>query len=78
MSWVFLVGERAFKLKKPVRFPYLYFSTLAAREADCLAELRLNRALAPGRLSAHGLRDPERRAANGRSTATARSSIGSS
>ena len=48
MSWVFLVGDAAYKLKKPVRFPYLDFSTLAAREADCLAELRLNQALAPG------------------------------
>ena len=47
MSWVFLVGERAFKLKKPVRFAYLDFSTLPAREAYCCAELTLNRALAP-------------------------------
>ena len=48
MSWVFLVGDRVYKLKKPVRFPYLDFSTLARREAACRAELRLNRALAPG------------------------------
>ncbi len=47
MSWVFLVGESAFKLKKPVRFAYLDFSTLEAREADCRAELKLNRRLAP-------------------------------
>lgn len=47
MSWVFLAGERAYKLKKPVRFPYLDFSTLARREAACRAELRLNRRLAP-------------------------------
>ena len=47
MSWVFLVDERAFKLKKPVRFPYLDFSTLAAREKNCRAELTLNRRLAP-------------------------------
>ncbi len=46
MSWVFLAGERAYKLKKPVRFPYLDFSSLARREAACRAELRLNRALA--------------------------------
>jgi hypothetical protein len=32
MSWVFLAGERAYKLKKPVRFPYLDFSTREARE----------------------------------------------
>lgn len=47
MSWVFLAGDRAYKLKKPVRFPYLDFSTLARREAACRAELRLNRRLAP-------------------------------
>ena len=43
MSWVFLAGPRAYKLKKPVRFPYLDFSTLARREAACRAELKLNR-----------------------------------
>src|SRR3974390_3344280 len=47
MSWVFLAGDFAYKLKKPVRFPFLDFSTLEAREADCRAELELNRRLAP-------------------------------
>lgn len=47
MSWVFLAGARAYKLKKPVRFPYLNFSTLARREAACRAEIRLNHRLAP-------------------------------
>ena len=47
MSWVFLVGDRAYELKKPVRFPYLDFSTLARREAACRAEQELNRRLAP-------------------------------
>jgi aminoglycoside phosphotransferase family enzyme len=46
MSFVFLAGDRAFKLKKPVRFPYLDFSTLARREAACRAEIALNRRLA--------------------------------
>jgi uncharacterized protein len=46
MSWVFLAGDRVYKLKKPVRFPYLDFSTLARREAACRAELNLNRRLA--------------------------------
>jgi len=46
MSWVFLIGDRAYKLKKPVQFSYLDFSTLARREAACRAELRLNRRLA--------------------------------
>jgi aminoglycoside phosphotransferase family enzyme len=47
MSWVFLAGDKVYKLKKPVHFPYLDFSTLARREAACRAELRLNRRLAP-------------------------------
>jgi hypothetical protein len=47
MSWVFLAGNRVYKLKKPVRFPYLDFSNLDRREAACRAELRLNRRLAP-------------------------------
>jgi uncharacterized protein len=47
MSWVFLAGSEAFKLKKPVRFPYLDFSSLPRREAACRAELALNRRLAP-------------------------------
>lgn len=47
MSWVFLAGERVYKLKKPVKYPFLDFSTLRAREADCLAEMSLNRRLAP-------------------------------
>jgi aminoglycoside phosphotransferase family enzyme len=46
MSWVFLAGGTVYKLKKPVRFPYLDFSTLGRREAACRAELRLNRRLA--------------------------------
>ena len=48
MSWVFLAGDKAYKLKKPVRLPYLDFSTLARREAACRAELKLNRRLAQG------------------------------
>ncbi len=47
MSWVFLAGDKVYKLKKPVRFPYLDYSTLARREAACRAELALNRRLAP-------------------------------
>ncbi len=47
MSWVFLAGDRVYKLKKPVRFPFLDFSTLERREAACRAELVLNRRLAP-------------------------------
>lgn len=48
MSWVFFVDDSVYKLKKPVRLPYLDFSTLAQREAACRAEFDLNQALAPG------------------------------
>ena len=47
MSWVFLAGDRAYKLKKPVHFPYLDYSTPARRESACRAEARLNCRLAP-------------------------------
>ncbi|MBP2562456.1 aminoglycoside phosphotransferase family enzyme [Neorhizobium galegae] len=47
MSWVFLRGDRVYKLKKPVVRPFIDFSTLAAREFNCHEELRLNRRLAP-------------------------------
>lgn len=47
MSWVFMTPRFAYKLKKPVRYPFLDFSTLAAREHFCREELRLNRRLAP-------------------------------
>ncbi|MDH6258463.1 hypothetical protein [Bradyrhizobium sp. BR13661] len=47
MSWVFMNGARVYKLKKPVRFPYLDFSTSARRKAACQAEASLNRRLAP-------------------------------
>lgn len=46
ISWVFLVGEHVYKLKKPVRHSYLDFRTLDARHHDCLEEVRLNRRLA--------------------------------
>ena len=47
MSWVFVAGDRVYKLKKPVHFPFLDFRTLAARENNCREEVRLNRRLAP-------------------------------
>jgi uncharacterized protein len=48
MSWLFVAGEHVLKLKKPVRYPFLDFSTPAAREASCREEVRLNSRLAPG------------------------------
>src|SRR5690242_5181368 len=44
---VFLAGERAYKVKRAVRFPFLDYSTLEKRKAACEAELAVNRAFAP-------------------------------
>ena len=44
---VFLADDRAYKIKKAVRYPYMDFGTLALREAACKAELALNRRTAP-------------------------------
>ena len=44
---VFLAGDRAYKLKRAVRFDYLDFSTVERRHAMCEAEVRLNRRTAP-------------------------------
>ena len=47
ISWVLLTGPFAYKIKKPVNFGFLDFSTLEKRHQCCLEELRLNRRLAP-------------------------------
>ena len=44
---VFLAGERAFKIKRAVRFPFLDFSTLKKRKEACENEMTVNRGLAP-------------------------------
>ena len=44
---VFLSGERAYKLKRAVKFPYMDFSTAARRAVMCAAEIDINRQLAP-------------------------------
>jgi hypothetical protein len=46
-SLIFLAGDRAYKLKRAVKFPYLDFSTAEQRRAACAAELALNRRTAP-------------------------------
>jgi uncharacterized protein len=48
ISWVFLTGEFAYKVKKPVRFDFLDFSTRERRSHFCKEELRINQRLAPG------------------------------
>lgn len=47
MSWVFVAGDRVYKLKKPVHYPFLDFRSIEAREKNCREEVRLNRRLAP-------------------------------
>ncbi|WP_425066440.1 AAA family ATPase [Reyranella sp.] len=44
---VFLCRERAYKLKRAVKFPYMDFSTEARRAAMCAAEIDVNRRSAP-------------------------------
>lgn len=44
---VVFLGDRAYKVKKPVSFPFLDTRTVAARRACCEQEVRLNRRLAP-------------------------------
>ncbi|MGP9814588.1 bifunctional aminoglycoside phosphotransferase/ATP-binding protein [Rhodopseudomonas sp. NSM] len=44
---VFLAGDRALKIKRAVRFPFLDYSTLERRKAACDQELAVNRRFAP-------------------------------
>src|SRR5450755_4443813 len=44
---VFLEGDRALKIKRAVRFPYLDYSTLEKRKAACEEEIKINRQFAP-------------------------------
>jgi len=46
ISWVILTKTHAYKIKKPVHFSFLNFSTLEARKYYCEQELYLNRRLA--------------------------------
>ncbi len=47
ISHVLLVGDCAYKIKKPVDLGFLNFSTLVRRKHFCEEEIRLNRRLAP-------------------------------
>ena len=47
ISWIILTGNYAYKIKKPVNFGFLDFSTLEKRRFYCEEELRLNRRFAP-------------------------------
>jgi len=47
ISVLVFVGDRVYKLRKPVHFDFLDFTDRAVREADCRREVELNRRLAP-------------------------------
>ncbi len=47
ISWVFLTGDFAYKVKKPVNLGFLDYGTLEKRRALCEKEVRLNSRLAP-------------------------------
>jgi uncharacterized protein len=47
VSWVLLAGDYAYKIKRPVRYPFIDLSSLERRRFLCEEELRLNRRFAP-------------------------------
>lgn len=47
ISLIFLAGDTAYKIKKPVVFPFLDYSTAQARRRACINEVQLNRRTAP-------------------------------
>jgi aminoglycoside phosphotransferase family enzyme/predicted kinase len=47
ISWVFLTGEYAYKVKKQVHFNFVDFSTLERRAHYCEEEVRCNRSFSP-------------------------------
>ncbi len=47
VSRLVFLGDRVYKVKKPVRFAFLDFSTVEARAEACMREVQLNRRLSP-------------------------------
>src|SRR4051812_11058842 len=47
ISWILLTGEVAYKIKRPVCFPFLDLRSLERRAFFCEEEVRLNRRFAP-------------------------------
>jgi uncharacterized protein len=47
ISWVLLAGDHAYKIKKPVKLPFVDYQSLEARRNFCEEEVRLNKRLAP-------------------------------
>ncbi len=48
ISWIFLSGDGAYKIKRAVKLPYVDFSTAELRLAACEKEVALNSVTAPG------------------------------
>ncbi|GAA2730809.1 AAA family ATPase [Actinocorallia aurantiaca] len=60
IATVFFTGDRAYKLKKPVRNGFLDFTTREARERACRREVELNRRFSPDvYLGVYDVRDEE-------------------
>ncbi len=47
ISWVILTDQYVYKIKKPIEFSFLNFSTLEKRKEYCEKEVKLNKRLAP-------------------------------
>ncbi|MCK6374744.1 MAG: AAA family ATPase [Zoogloea sp.] len=47
ISWLLLAGALAWKVKKPIRLPFLDYGSVERRRRCCEEELRLNRQFAP-------------------------------
>ncbi|MBS3819948.1 AAA family ATPase, partial [bacterium] len=47
MSWIILDGTYAWKIKKPVKYQFVDYSTLAQRKKFCFREKRLNSLISP-------------------------------
>ena len=47
ISWVLLTPTQVYKVKKPLRLPFVDYGSLAQRRQCCEEELRLNARLAP-------------------------------
>ena len=48
ISWVFLAGDRVYKVKKPLTLPFLDYGSRERRRLMCHEEVRLDSRLAPG------------------------------
>ncbi|MDI7862759.1 AAA family ATPase [Rhizobiaceae bacterium n13] len=48
ISYIFLAGDRAYKMKRAVKLPYVDFSTPGLRLSACRKEVELNATTAPG------------------------------